>query len=114
MTTPVPAPAPAPTPAPPVTVTTDKTAYSVGEPIQVTVEYPDPSNPGKTLTVIATVTNPDGTTATGTAQAQVGGTPAQPLKVDVTDSFGGTYTQQSNEGGTAVLTGTVNTPPAGA
>lgn len=112
MTTPVPTPTPVPVSA--VTVTADKAAYNAGDPIQVTVEYPDPSNPGKTLTVTATVTNLDGTTATGTAQVQVGGTPAQPLQVALSDSFGGTYVQASNEGGTAVFTGKVNTPPAGA
>jgi hypothetical protein len=102
------------TPAPAVTVTTDKASYAVGDPIQVTVEYADPANPGTTLTVTATVTNTDGTTATGTAAVQVGAVAAQPLPVAVTDSFGGAYTQQSNEAGTAVFTGTVGTPPAGA
>jgi hypothetical protein len=100
------------TPASGVTVTLDKTDYAVGDPIQVTVEYPDPSNPGTTLTVTATVTAADGTTATGTASANVGAAAAAPLQVDVTDSFGGTYTQVSNDPGTAVLTGTVGTPPA--
>lgn len=102
------------TPAPAVTVTTDKTSYAVGDPIQVTVEYPDPSNPGKTLTVTATVTNTDGTTATGTAAVSVGAIAASPLPVAITDSFGGTYTQQSSVAGTAVFTGTIAAPPAGA
>jgi hypothetical protein len=103
------------TPAPAaVTVSTDKAAYNVGDPIQVTVEYQDPSNPGVTLTLTATVTNTDGTTAQGTTQVSVGSAPATPLQVAVTDSFGDSYTQQSNEPGTAVFTGTVGTPPAGA
>lgn len=110
MTTPAPTPAPADT----VTVTTDKTSYNSGDPIQVTVEYTDPANPGTTLTVTATVTNSDGSTSTGTAEVQVGAVAAVPLAVAVTDSFGDTYTQQSNEAGTAVFTATVGTPPAGA
>lgn len=114
MTTPVPAPAPAG-----VIVTTDKATYAANDPIQVTVEYPDPSNPGTTLTLTATVHNPDGSTAAGNVDVKVGGAPAQPLQVDVTDSSAGwptpgTYTQQSNDAGTAVFTGTVGTPPAGA
>jgi hypothetical protein len=102
------------TPTPPVTVTTDKASYNVGDPIQVTVEYADPANPGTTLTVTATVTNPDGTTATGTAEATVGAVPAEPLPVAVSDSFGGTYAQQSNDPGMAVFTGVIAAPPAGA
>lgn len=102
------------TPTPPaVTVSTDKTNYNVGDPIQVTVEYSDPANPGTTLTVTATVTTPSGAQS-GTAQVTVGATPAQPFPVAVTDSFGAAYTQQSNEPGTAVFTGTIATPPAGA
>lgn len=100
-----------PTPTAPV-VTTDKTTYSPGDPITVTVEYSDPSNPGVTLTVTATVTNPDGTTTTGTADVTVGGSVANPLPVSVTDSFGDSYTQVSNEAGTAVFSSTVGTPPA--
>ncbi len=100
-------------PAPSVVVTTDKDSYNVGDTIQVTVEYPDPGNPGKTLTITAEVTAPDGTTASGTASVQVGAVAAAPLQVAVTDSFGGTYTQASNDAGTAVFTGSVAAPPAG-
>jgi acyl dehydratase len=100
--------------APAVTVSTDKTSYNSGDPITVTVEYADPAKPGTTLTVTATVTNADGTTSTGTVDVTVGGSPATPLQVAVTDSFGGTYTQQSNDPGTAVFTGTVGAVPAGA
>ena len=100
------------TPATPVTVTTDKDSYVVGDPIQVTVEYADPASPGTTLTVTATVSMPDGTTATGTAEATVGGAPAEALPVEVSDSFGGTYAQQSNDPGTAVFTGVIAAPPA--
>lgn len=101
------------TPAP-VTVTTDKASYNVGDPIQVTVEYADPGSPGTTLTVTATVTMPDGSNATGIAEATVGAVAAQPLPVAVTDSFGGTYAQQSSDPGLAVFTGVIATPPAGA
>jgi hypothetical protein len=100
-----------PAPAAPV-VTTDKATYNPGDPITVTVDYIDPANPGTTLTVTAVVTNPDGTTASSTAQAQVGGAPASPFPVSVTDSFGDAYTQTSNVAGTAVFTSTVGTPPA--
>jgi acyl dehydratase len=102
------------TPTPPAApvVTTDKANYAPGDPITVTVEYTDPANPGTTLTVTATVTNSDGSTSTGTAQVQVGAGPANPLPVSVTDSFGDTFTQTSNQAGTAVFTGTVGTPPA--
>lgn len=104
MTTPV-------TPAAP-TVTTDKTAYAPGDPITVTVDYTDPDNPGTVLTVTATVTNPDGSAATGTVDVQVGGGAASPFPVSVSDSFSGTWTQTTNEAGTAVFTSTVGTPPA--
>jgi uncharacterized protein YfaS (alpha-2-macroglobulin family) len=97
-----------------VTVTADKDTYNVGDPIQVTVEYPDPSNPGTTLTLTAVVTNPDGTTAQGQTSVQVGAVAASPLQVQLSDSFGGSYTQQSNEAGTAVFAGSVAQPPAGA
>jgi len=100
-----------PTPTAPV-VTTDKAAYNSGDPITVTVEYTDPANPGTTLTITAVVTNGDGSTATGTAEVTVGAAPASPLPVSVTDSFGDTYTQTSNDAGTAVFTSTVGTPPA--
>jgi hypothetical protein len=99
---------------PSVVVTTDKTDYNVGDPIQVTVEYPDLSTPGTALTVTATVHQPDGTTVTGEATAQVGAVAAEPLPAEVTDSFGDVYTQQSNVAGTAVFTSTISTPPAGA
>lgn len=102
------------TPTAPVTVTTDKAAYNVGDPIQVTVEYADPANPGTTLTVTATISLPDGTSATGTADVTVGAAPAQPLPVAVSDSFGGTYNQVSSDPGVAVFTGTIVAPPAGA
>lgn len=102
------------TPTPPaVTVSTDKANYNVGDPIQVTVEYSDPANPGTTLTVTATVSTQSGAQS-GTAQVTVGAAPAQAFPVAVTDSFGGSYVQQSNEPGTAVFTGTIATPPAGA
>lgn len=99
-----------PDPTAPV-ITTDKTSYSTGDPIRVTVTYTDPSNPGSVLTITGTVTNPDGSTSSGTAQVTVGAVAATPLPVAVTDSFGGSYTQASNEAGTAVFTGTVGTPP---
>jgi hypothetical protein len=100
-----------PSPTAPV-VTTDQASYNPGDPITVTVEYTDPANPGTTVTVTATVTNSDGTTSTGTASVQVGGAPAAPFPVSVTDSLGDVYTQASNEAGTAVFTSTVGTPPA--
>lgn len=100
-----------PVPAAPV-VTTDKASYSPGDPITVTVEYTDPANPGVTLTVSAAVTNGDGSTSSGSVDVTVGATPANPLPVSVTDSFGDAYTQTSNDAGTAVFTSTVGTPPA--
>jgi hypothetical protein len=101
-----------PTPPAAVTVTTDKSSYNVGDPIQVTVEYSDPANPGTMLTVTATVSAPSGD-VTGTVAVQVGAIPAQPFPVAVTDSFGATYTQQSSDPGTAVFTGTIAPVPAG-
>jgi len=100
-----------PDPSAPV-VTTDKASYQPGDPITVTVEYTDPANPGTTLTITAVVTNGDGSTSTGTASVQVGAAPANPLPVSVTDSFGDSYVQASNEAGTAVFTSTVGTPTA--
>jgi hypothetical protein len=98
-------------PAAPV-VTTDKASYNPGDPITVTVEYTDPANPGTTLVISASVTNPDGSTSAGSVSVQVGGSPANPLPVSVTDSFGDAYVQVSNEAGTAVFSSTVGTPPA--
>jgi len=97
---------------PQVVVTTDQANYNPGDPITVTVEYPDPDNPGTTLTVTAQVTSPDGSAATGSVDVTVGGTPAAPLPVAVSDTFGDPFTQTQNEPGTAVFTGTVGTPPA--
>ena len=102
------------TPAPSVVVTTDKADYAVGDPITVTVEYPDGGTPGQTLTVTATVSNADGSSSTGEATATVGGVAGAALPVSVSDSFGGTYTEASNDPGTAVFNGTVVQPPAGA
>lgn len=101
------------TPPQGVTVTADKASYQVGDPITVTVEYPDPANPGTTLTITGTVTAPDGTFASGTTSVQVGSVPAQALPVAVSDSFGGAYSQVSDDPGTAVFSGTVIAPPAG-
>lgn len=95
------------TPAPAVIVATDKPAYNHGDPISVTVEYADPANPGVTVTLTAVVTAPGGATDQGTATIQVGGTPAQPFQVSVSDSDGNTYTQLSSAPGTAVFTGTL-------
>lgn len=102
------------TPAPGVTVSADKTTYNVGDPITVTVEYPDAGSAGTTLTVTAVVTNSDGTTATGTAEVQVGAVAAVALPVSVTDSESNVYTQQSNEPGTAIFTGVLNLLAPGA
>lgn len=102
------------TPAPAVVVSTDQASYSPGDPITVTVEYPDGGDPGVQLTVSATVANADGSTASGEATAQVGASPGEALNVEVTDSLGDAYTQVSSDPGTAVFTGTVGQPPAGA
>lgn len=100
--------------APAVVVSTDKASYNSGDAIQVTVEYPDGGVAGVVLTVTATVSNPDGTQATGTGTAEVGAVVGAALPVAVTDSFGDTYTEVSNDPGTAVFSGTVGTPPPGA
>lgn len=96
-----------------VTLTLDKTSYSVGDPITATVEYSDGSSGQIELTVTATVSDP-GSGATGSAQAtaQVSTGEQATLPVSAQDSFGGDYSVQSNANGTAVLTGTVVTPPA--
>lgn len=105
-----------PAPAVPV-VTTDKTSYNPGDPITVTVTYADPANPGTVLTITGTVTNADGSTSSGTAQVSVGAVAAAPLPVTVTGTFpdgsaGASFSQTSNEAGTAVFAGIVGTPPA--
>lgn len=101
------------TPAPSVVVSTDKANYNNGDPITVTVEYPDGGSAGTTLTVTATVTNADGSQSQGQATAQVGAEPGTALPTGVTDSFNDTYSQVSNDPGTAVFSSTV-TVPAGA
>lgn len=102
------------TPAPGVVVSTDKASYATGDPITVTVEYPDGGVAGVELTVTATVTNADGSQVTGTGTAEVGAVAGEVLPVEVTDSFGDVYALVSNDPGTAVLSSTVGTPPAGA
>jgi hypothetical protein len=102
------------TPAPSVVVSTDKANYDINDPIVVTVQYPDGGVPGTVLTVTATVTNADGSQSSGQATAEVGAVAGQALAVGVTDSFGDDYALVSNDPGTAVLSSTIGTPPAGA
>ncbi len=100
------------TPAQSVTVTADKASYAVGDPITVTVEYPDLGDPGTTLTITGAVTAADGSVSSSTTTVQVGAQAPEALPVEVTDSFGDTYAQSSAEPGTAVFTSTIGTPPA--
>ncbi|MGH3203864.1 MAG: hypothetical protein ACRDP5_17695 [Streptosporangiaceae bacterium] len=106
------------TPATPVTVApalsiaTDKAVYNTGDPITVTAAYSDQTTQPVTLTVTASATDPSGTTVEATATATVNTQAQQPMQIGISDSFGDSFTQQSNAAGSAVFTATIGTPPA--
>jgi hypothetical protein len=99
---------------PTLSVATDQPTYNVGDAITVTVTYADSTVTSTTLTVTANFTDQAGNAASATTTAQVNTSQTGAMDGTVTDSFGGTYTESSNDQvGTAVFTGTVGTPPAG-
>ena len=99
---------------PTLSLATDQAAYNVGDALTVTVSYADSSVEQVTLTITAEFTDAQGNSATAETTALVNTSASGAMDGSVTDSFGGTYTEQSNDGvGTAVFTGTVGTPPAG-
>lgn len=102
------------TPAQPtLSVAADQASYNVGDPITVTVSYADSTVASVTLTITASFTDQQGNAATAETTAQVNTSQSGSMDGTVTDSFGDTYTESSNDGvGTAVFTSTVGTPPA--
>lgn len=105
MTTPVPV-------TPTLAITTDKSVYNVGDTLTLTADYSDSSVNPMTLTITASATDPQGNTVTATTTATVNTSTQQPMTIGVSDTAGDSYVLVSNEGGVAVLTTTVQAPPA--
>ncbi len=93
------------TPAPSLslTVTLDKAVYKPGDQITATLTLTELD----TLTVTGSGTDANGVPASGQATASIEAPPAAPVTFGITDSTGTVYTQQSADGGTAVMTGTI-------
>jgi hypothetical protein len=97
------------TPAPALTldIATDKTVYSPGETMTVTLNAYAPV----TNTVTASAQDPaSGTTVQAQATVQVN-VPDATAVFGIEDTFGDSFTVQSNAGGTGVYTAVI-TPPA--
>lgn len=86
-----------------LTVTLDKDVYKPGDEITVTLDLTQLAP----LTVTGSGTDANGATVSGTAEASVVEPAAAPVTFGITDSLGTVYTQQSADGGEAVMTGTI-------
>lgn len=105
MTTPAPV-------TPTLSITTDKTAYNVGDTITLTAAYSDASVAAVSMRITASATDAAGNTVNAEIDVTVNTQAQQPMQLGVSDSFGGTWSLVSNEGGTAVLTSVIPAPPA--
>lgn len=103
-----------PTPAvtPTLSIATDKQTYNVGDVLQLTAHYSDSSVNPMSLTITASATDPQGNTVTATTTATVNTSTQQPMTIGVSDTANDSYVLVSNEAGVAVLTTTVQAPPA--
>jgi len=97
---------------PTLSIAADKDTYEVGDLLTLTAQYSDASVAAVTLHITASATDAAGNTAAAEVDVQVNTQAQQPMVIGVSDSFGDSYTQVSSEGGVAVLTTTVGTPPA--
>jgi hypothetical protein len=105
MTTPAPV-------TPTLSITADKAVYNVGDVLTLTATYSDSSVAPVTLHVTASASDAAGNTVNAEVDVTVNTQAQQAMQIGVSDSFGDSYTQVSNEGGVAVLTTTIGTPPA--
>jgi hypothetical protein len=100
-------------PSPTLSLATDKSTYNVGDPIQVTATYDDGTAVQVTLTINGTASDAAGNQVAAQVTAQVNTTQPGPMTVQITDSFGDSYAQDSNDNvSTAEFSSTVGTPPA--
>ena len=105
MTTPAPV-------TPTLDIATDKAVYNVGDLLTLTARYSDSSVNTMSLTITASATDAAGNTVTATTTATVNTATQQPMTIGCSDTANDSYVVVSNEGGVAVLTTTVQAPPA--
>jgi hypothetical protein len=107
MTTPAPV-------TPTLAITTDKPVYNVGDTLTLTADYSDASVAAVALHITASAQDAAGNVVNAEVDVQVNTQAQQPMTIGVSDSFGDTYALVSNDGGQAVLTTTIQAPPAAA
>ena len=98
-------------PSPTLELSTDAATYNVGDTLTLTAVYTDPASAPVTLTISATGTAADGSPVSATTTASCTAA-EQPMQITVTDSFADSYSEVSNEAGTAVFTTVIQAPPA--
>jgi hypothetical protein len=98
------------TPAPSLVlaVTLDKDVYAPGETVTATATLTQL----EPFTVTGSGTTADGNTVNGTATASVQSAPAGAVSFGISDSLGGSWSQQSVTGNVGVFTETLQVPPA--
>jgi len=106
MTTPV------QTVTPTLELATDKQVYDIGDLLTLTATYSDGSVAPVTLSITASASDAAGNVVTAEIDVTVNTQVQQPMQVGVSDSSGQQYTLVSNEAGVAVLTTTIQAPPA--
>ena len=97
---------------PTLSIAADKAQYNVGDLLTLTATYSDASVAPMTLTINASATDAAGNTVTATTTATVNTQAQQPMQLGASDSFNDSYVIVSNENGVAVLTTTIQAPPA--
>jgi hypothetical protein len=105
MTTPAPV-------TPTLSISADKPVYNVGDLLTLTADYSDASVAAVTLHITASASDAAGNVVNAELDVQVNTQAQQPMQIGVSDSFGDSYSLVSNEGGVAVLTTTIQAPPA--
>jgi predicted carbohydrate-binding protein with CBM5 and CBM33 domain len=105
MTTPAPV-------TPTLSIAADKATYNVGDVLTLTASYSDASVSPMTLTINASATDAAGNTVTASTEVTVNTQTQQAMNIGVSDSAGDQYVLVSNDAGVAVLTTTVQAPPA--
>jgi hypothetical protein len=103
---------PAPAVTPTLAISADKAVYAVGDPIVITAKYSDSSVAPVQMNITASASDAAGNTVNAEISVTVNTAQQQPMTIGITDSFGGSYTVQSNAAGVAVLDGVIGTPPA--
>lgn len=105
MTTPAPV-------SPTLTLSADKPVYDISDLLTLTANYSDATSAPVTLHITASASDAAGNTVNAELDVQVNTQVQQPMQIGVSDSFGDTYTLVSNDAGVAVLTTTIQAPPA--